>query len=138
MREAIELHDSKLLSVSETASGVCITIDAYIHREPMQIGGPGTGWQQEVEFRFDNGVVLELSRDLPWTILDGGLFAAVRHDNLIPLPCEIDGDVRWEATGCNERCVKVRGTHLLIVPIGTARYVEETPAEFYADRPAVE
>ena len=130
MREAIELHDSKLISVSETATGVCVTIDAYVHRSPEQAGGPGTGWQQVVELQFDQGVVEKLSRDLNW-ILDGAISGAVSHDNLIPLPCEIDGDVCLEVTGCNEQSVKVRGTRLRIVPIGAARYVEETPAEFY-------
>lgn len=130
MREAIELHDSKQLSVAETATGVCVTIDAYIHRSPEQPGGPGTGWRQEVEIQIGDGVVEQFSCDLQW-FLDGGISGAVSHDNLIPLPCAIDGNVYFEASGCNEQIVKVHGSHLRIVRMGTPRYVEQTPAEFY-------
>ena len=133
MREMIELHDSDLISVEANATGVCVMLAAYVHRSPEQPGGPGTGWRLEVELQFDNGVVEELSRDLKW-ILDGAISGAVSHDNLIPLPCEVDGEVCLEVTGCNEHSVKVRGTRLRILPIGAARYVEETPAEFYAGR----
>lgn len=137
MREAMELHDSTLVSVLDTGTGVSVTIDAYIHREPAQPEGPGTGWQQKVDFQFDNGVIEELSGDLPWTILEGGIAGVLSHDNLISLPCEIDGNVSFQAAG-NARVVRVRGTRLRIVPVGAARYIEETPAELYAGWPAGE
>jgi hypothetical protein len=138
MRESIELHDSKLLAVSKTATGVCVKLDAYIHRSPERPGGPGTGWQQVVELQIDSGVVEALSNDFPWTIMDGEIIGSAEFDYLIPLPCEIAGDLCFEASGCNERTIKVRGSALRIVRIGEARYIEETPAAFYVNETAGE
>ena len=70
--------------------------------------------------------------------MDGGIIGPANHDNLIPLPCEVVGDILFEASGYNERTIKVRGSALRILPIGTARYVEETPVAFYVKEPTGE
>jgi hypothetical protein len=130
MREAIELHDSKVLSLDKTDNGICLTVDAYIHRAPEKRGERGTGWSQEVEFCFVGAHAVEFEANLPLWIMDGTISGSESLDNLIPLPCEINGDLQFEVHGAEGRLL-IRATQLRILRIGEPRFTEETPADFY-------
>lgn len=130
MREAIELHDSRLLALDKTEAGICLKLDAYIHRAPKVRGERGTGWSQEVELHFDDVYATEIDAHLPLWIMDGSIAGPESYENLIPLPCEIDGDLQFEVDGAEGRLL-IRATQLRILRIGEPRFVEQTPADFY-------
>jgi hypothetical protein len=130
MREAIELHDSRLLSFTQTEDRVCLKLDAYIHRSPETPGGCGTGWSQEVEFHFDGVNAIEFATTLPLWIMDGAITGSISQDNLIPLPCEINGDLQFEVDGYEGR-LTIRATQLRIHRLGEPRFVEETSVDSY-------
>jgi hypothetical protein len=93
---AIEIHDSKLQSITITAGDVVLDFSsAYIHQSDGRPGiDAGTGWTQHVVIRVRGDGVSDSLKELPCDLWSGYLILNGRHsDNLIPVPLGFDGDV---------------------------------------------
>jgi hypothetical protein len=131
MREAIELHDSEVLSVAIAGDSLRLRIHAYIHRFPDRPGETGTGWSQQVELVFISAALVEYLPELPCELSHGGITAAVTLNNLIPLPCEIEGDLEFAALDFRGNQLLIHASGLSIERCGQPTFVEVTPANLY-------
>ncbi|MBN9522894.1 hypothetical protein J0H58_30995 [bacterium] len=129
MNTAIELHDSAISAVFESGSTVVVRLSpAYVHRSTGRPGiDPGTGWVQEVELRFANGVIECPLTDLPCTLGDGFVTGGIEFRNAVPLPLSVESEVRFEARTVHGERLVVRGSGLDVSPVTDAKYVEEFP-----------
>ena len=136
MREAIELHDSELLSIEQLGGNVQVRLRAYIHRLPDQPGGPGSGWRQDVALLFGNAVIEMNIADLPHGISDGAITGAVELPNIIPLPAEISDALQFEAIDLRANRLFITADSLRIERHCPPKFVEPTPASFYLNWPS--
>lgn len=131
-RRAIELHDSKVLSVTEQGGAVHVRLDAYLH---VSSGDPGrdagTGWSQEVELVIANGAIRESPQGTLW-ILDGRITVDGAELDLLPLPLEEKGDIVIALSG-HEGRLSVSGRGIAVVEKGEPVFVEKVPADVSGD-----
>ena len=131
--EVLELHDSDLLAVSADASHVRVRLQAYIHRVPAHHGESGTGWTQLVELIFEQARVEETIAELPCQLTNGEITGALNADNLIALPCKVEGMLQFAVTDSRGRAVRIQAMELLILRLDDPTFVEVTPAELYSN-----
>ena len=129
MNAAIEIHDSELAAVVPTQDGVVVRLDpAYVHRSIARPGfDAGSGWSQPVEMLFASGVVEGQLPELPCTLDDGGISGGAEFRGMVPLPCVVETEVRFEACNLHGDLVVVRGVGLTVKAVGEASYIEEFP-----------
>lgn len=99
--DAIEFHDSKLRAISWVGRDALLEMRVYVHRSD---GGPGRdggeGWFQDAEVLIAEAAVrAELAGGVLWVIDGFAEAAGERFDNLLPLPCDLAGDVELSLTG---------------------------------------
>ena len=97
MPQAIEFHDSEVLSITEQDQRVVIEMVVYLH---VSDGRPafdrGTGWTQHASLTLE-GATVSAHVVAPFGLVDGLLVVGEqRFDNLVPLPFEAAGEVRLE------------------------------------------
>jgi len=126
VNSAIEIHDSKLAAVIPSAEGLIVRLDpAYVHRSEGRPGvDAGTGWCQPAEMVFASGVVEGELPELPWILGEGRISGGANFREMVPLPCVVDGAVRFEARNINGDIVVIRGAGLDVRAVGEARYIE--------------
>ncbi len=132
MNQSIELHDSKLATISFGDGRATIVFShAYIHRSLGKPGrDPGTGWNQQAELIIGGATEIDLPRSWPCTISDGQLELNDRvRDNEIPLPLHYDGKIKLKL-GLLEfngafKAIEITGTSARLRLLGEAQYVEE-------------
>lgn len=132
-REVLELHDSELLAVDSYDGEIRVTLRAYIHRLPVRVGESGTGWTQVVELLFEHASLEQRILELPCELADGSITGALNEDNLIPLPCDVDGALQFTARNIEGQTLGIRSAALRIVRLGELTFVEVTPADLYRD-----
>jgi len=129
---AIELHDSKVLSVTEQGGAVHVRLNAYLH---VSSGDPGrdagTGWSQDVELVVASGAIRESPQSTLW-ILDGQITIDGAKLDLLPLPLAERGDIVIALNG-HEGRLSVSGRGLAVVEKGEPVFVEKVPADASGD-----
>lgn len=127
MREAIELHDSKVTAIATAGSSARVAIQAYLHRSEGEPGtSPGTGWIQQAELRLE-GVEVRNPAPTELDVLDGFVeVAGRRYANLVPLPFDVTGPVRVLLDG-PQGVFEASATAARFALVGDARCVEEFP-----------
>ena len=124
---ALELHDSKVLSVVADGAAVRILLDAYVHVSTGKPGrDAGTGWSQEVALVVAFGTVHEPHDGALW-ILDGEATLDGVPAGLLPLPLAVEGAVGLTLAGAEGR-LRVSGRGLTVVEQGEPVFVEKVPA----------
>jgi hypothetical protein len=131
MPESIELHDSELLAVTIADGSVRLRIHAYIHRFPERPGETGSGWTQEVDFVFASAVLEETLPELPCELSHGGITGAMSLNNLIPLPCDMEGELQFTAIDLRGNRLLIHAAAVSIERCGEPTFVEVTPASLY-------
>jgi hypothetical protein len=126
MGQAIELHDSEVLSLEPEGHGLVLEMRVYLH---ISNGVPGvdrgTGWSQHATLALDGSDVIT-SATAPFEILEGVLVAGEHDfDNLVPLPFDAVEAVRFEVVGSNRRRLSVRADSASICLEGDPTYIED-------------
>ncbi len=118
MREAVEIHDSRLVGVSRVGRDLVLHLaPAYVHRSEGRPGvDPGTGWLVDLDLMVLEVVVESLPSNYPVNLADGDFRAGERRwDNLIPLPLDVAGAVSLDAIAAESEPLVVRGSGARIV-----------------------
>lgn len=130
MNAAIEFHDSRLEAVDFVGPDLVIRLrPAYVHRWEGEPGvGPRSGWLQDVDVVVI-GAVLESSPPVyPVEIADGEVVVGCRRwNNLVPLPCDMEGETMLLCLTAGLHRLSVRGVGISVEATGEPRYVEEVP-----------
>jgi hypothetical protein len=128
--QAIELHDSDLVSISVRGGNVVISLSpAYLHRS---IGIPGvdsgSGWLQDATLTLSD-VSISAEVALPATIAGGSLRTGGGiHHNCIPASGTFEGPIELRLVLATSECLIVRGDRLEIALQGTPSYLEDFDA----------
>jgi hypothetical protein len=126
-RRAAELHDSKVLSVTDDDGTVRALLSAYVHVSTGEPGrDAGTGWSQDIELVLTCAAVESRPAELPMWITDGSLSVGTARAVLLPLPLDTAGDVRLVLIG-SEGTLTVRAAAVVAVPKGEAIFIERVP-----------
>jgi len=127
LREAIELHDSKVTAIVAAGLSARVVVQAYLHRSEGEPGtSPGSGWIQEAELRLEDAQVRHPAPPA-LDVLDGFVeVAGRRYANLVPLPFDVVGPVRVLLDG-PQGVFEASATAAQFALVGDARYVEEFP-----------
>jgi hypothetical protein len=132
MNEAIELHDSELVTVSSMGDSTVLSFcPAYIHRSEGRPGiDAGTGWTQAVTLTIRGAsgfspVALPATVSTGWLRIGGDL-----RRNVIPAAGTFEGPIEFSAVVfAKEFTIKgdiiIRGSHLTIASQGEPSYVED-------------
>ena len=124
---AIELHDSKVLSVRQAGGEVRVLLDAYVHVSAGEPGrDAGTGWSQEVELVVAGGSVEEAPRGTLW-IAEGAIAIDGAVHSLVPAELAATGAVRVELRGAEGK-LAIGGRGICVVERGEPVFVEKVPA----------
>ena len=126
MNAAVELHDSKLLSITDNGGEVVVELDAYIHQSPGQPGvDQGTGWTQRVRLTFCNATHQSTVHGAADRILGGNLrLSGSVYENLFVVPLTHSGQAYMRLEFANEARVEIRGCSFLAERMGEATYAE--------------
>jgi hypothetical protein len=124
---ALELHDTRLVSISEHDGTVRLRVSAYVH---VSTGRPGrdvgTGWSQELELAIAGAVIESRPTDLPMWILDGSLQIDGAPEELVALPLDRAGKIRLDLVGAEGRLL-VSGDRIAAEELAHAQFVERVP-----------
>ncbi len=126
IRVALELHDSRLEVVEQSA----VTLTMYVHRWIFRRRTwTGTGWRQA--FRFELPGPRPAGLPFPVDLAGGRLVVAdAVHRELIPYPLRERGPARLVLECTPGGTLDLQGELAAVQAIGDARFVEELPAEF--------
>src|SRR4051812_23392804 len=107
MNRAVELHDSKVLSIHVAGDDVVLRMSFYLHESsgvPAVDAGEG-GWQQAVLVLEDGALLVAPARGELW--IDHGRVrcSGAAFENILPLPFHAEGPVEVELEG-NEGAVR--------------------------------
>ena len=132
MNQAIELHDSYLVSIKSIGDSVVLSFaPAYIHRSPGRPGiDSGTGWTQAATLTI-RGASAFSPVTLPAEVSSGWLRGGDEvYQNVIPAAGTFDATIEFSAvvfakdfTDRND--IMIRGSRLTITLEGDPSYVEE-------------
>jgi hypothetical protein len=127
VRSAIELHDSRLVSVEEDG----LVLVAYVHRWRLKNRTwSGTGWSQDFRIGI-RSKSLPTPPPLPVDIGSGTLVVAgTAHENLIPYPLPKLGKAELVLHLVPTHTIELRGELVSVSAVGHARLVETLPADF--------
>lgn len=124
---ALELHDTRLVSISDHGGTVRLRVSAYLH---VSTGRPGrdvgTGWSQELELAIAGAVIESRPADLPMWILDGSLQIDGAAEELVALPLDRAGAIRLDLRGAEGRLL-VSGERIAAEELADAQFVERVP-----------
>jgi hypothetical protein len=124
----IELHDSEVAGITQSGSSIVVLFrPAYVHHsEGRPAIDPGTGWLQDLDLIVSEADLISGFSEMPRTVLEGSMSVDDEvFSNVIPLPLDVRGAVRFSAESWNEERLIIQGTRATIVPKGEARYLEE-------------
>jgi hypothetical protein len=124
----IELHDSRVLDLTDDGDHVLIAMSAYVHESEGRPGiDAGTGWTQPVRITvFEGRVVRRHQGDRLW-IIDGVIRVGDEtFDNMMPTDVLADGDVKLVFSGA-EGVLDVVGAGIRVEVTGEAKHVEDFP-----------
>jgi hypothetical protein len=127
MNEAIELHDSVLERVTETADGVVIRLTAYVHRSQGIPGhDSGTGWSQPADITVHHGRVTAQTATPP-CCLDGGTVNGEfgRIENVLPLPFRMSGPSQVQLDGLGGEVLVVKGANVEVTMLDKPDLLDE-------------
>jgi hypothetical protein len=122
---AIEFHDSTLGSIRESDGKTIVRLDrAYIHESEGRPGSDaGTGWGQAIDIELDEATI-EMSPNKLGVWISTG-YMAVKHDNLLDLPCEIRGEIELYFLTAENEELRIKARGLRTVEVGEPEYIEE-------------
>ena len=125
---ALELHDTRLVSISVDGDTVRLRLSAYVH---VSTGRPGrdvgTGWAQELELSIAGAAIEARPAELPMWILEGSLQLDGVAEELVPLPLDRTGRIRLDLLGAEGRLL-VSGEGIAALELADAQFVERVPA----------
>lgn len=129
----IEFHDSQLRSVSIGDAGIELNLEAYVHVwEDVEGSRRGTGWIQAVRVTVAGAHASTISDVLPVDISSGRLrVGTTTYSNLVPIPFNATEPIHMRLDLASGDAFEFGGTKLEIEATGSARYVEDLPAEFW-------
>jgi hypothetical protein len=128
---AIEIHDSDLGSLVVSDDVITLNFDpAYIHQPE---GAPGTDagtcWTQPIVIRLHGHVVNGGLHEMPCSLWDGHLILnGTLHDNLIPIPLNVEGEIELSLASVPGESVTLRGNRITLEVIGDRNYIENSPS----------
>lgn len=126
MNSAIEIHDSKVNSITNRGSFLEVCLIAYIHKSEGTPGrDPGTGWTQDAILTFGSGTLEgEIGEYPAW--LSGGILVIDGEplDNEIPIPLSRKGNTELKLEIFYNSPVVIRGNEVHLELRGTPTYVE--------------
>jgi hypothetical protein len=124
---ALELHDTRLVLISEHGGSVRLRVSAYVH---VSTGRPGrdvgTGWSQELELAIAGAAIESRPTALPMWILDGSLQIDGASEELVALPLDRAGAIRLDLVGAEGRLL-VTGERIAAEELADAQFVERVP-----------
>lgn len=131
MNSSIEIHDSKIISVTARDGLLEVCLSAYVHKSDGTPGREsGTGWTQDVILRFENGSIEGRVAEYPAWLSDGTLVIdGDSLENEIPIPLNCTGNAKLRLEIVNNDPVVIRGSEVHLELRGAATYVEEFPGE---------
>src|ERR1700694_1017004 len=126
---ALELHDTRVVSISEDGGTVRLRVSAYVH---VSTGRPGrdvgTGWSQDLELAIAGAAIEARPTALPMWILEGSLQVDGAAEELVALPLDRAGAIRLDLLGAEGRLL-VAGDRLAAEELADAQFVERVPAK---------
>jgi hypothetical protein len=126
--QAIEIHDSDLESLIVCDGYVVLNFaPAYIHQSNGAPGvDAGTGWTQHLVIRIHGNVTEGALNMTPCTLWEGSLtLNGIHHDNVIPTPLNVEGEIELDLTARSGESVKVRGSRITLELLGEPKYIED-------------
>jgi hypothetical protein len=127
MNTAIEIHDSRVIGVAmEGGKTVVHFKPAYLHKST---GRPavdsGTGWVQDANLIFNDGIISGDFPEWPCDIMEGDLIVGSKiFANLIPLPLEVTAPTKLVLVCDVKHTLTVSGRGVKLELIGDPKYVE--------------
>lgn len=99
----------------------------YLHKSSGRPGiDTGSGWIQDAKLVFSNSILDGHAFDLPCDILDGKIIIRGKtHDNSIPVPLEISGEVELHLVFSPAHKLTVKGKSVRLELLSEPKYVEE-------------
>jgi hypothetical protein len=127
----LEFHDSKLRGIRRVPGGVCVELDAYMHRwEGEGETRRGTGWMQPVQIEVGTSETETRSVATPMEIRDGRVVAAsLREDDAgtLTIPVVLNEPVTLELETISGETFRATGTRIELTLLGEPRFVENLP-----------
>ncbi|MDX1961922.1 MAG: hypothetical protein SFX18_02135 [Pirellulales bacterium] len=128
MEQFIELHDTTLVSVTNTGHETQVELLAMLHRSPND-PEKHTVWLQLVILSLSVSKFTPPPADLPLWIADGFLrLNDVVHENVIPDIREFQGDIELAVVLVSSESWTVRADALQIKYVGEPKFLEKFPA----------
>jgi len=133
----IEFHDSHLVGVAFGDAGVELSLDAYVHAwDVIEDQRRGTGWMQPVKIKAIDARASAVPDVLPVDISDGQMIVGtVPYRNLVPLPFSASESMHLRLEFVTGDFLDLTGSAVNVVASGSARYVEDLPADFWPGDP---
>jgi hypothetical protein len=128
VNDALELHDSDVISVESTSDGIMVRLAAYVHRSDERPGiDAGVGVSQTVELKFTSGIIEKRLGQMPCTLWDGCVLGTSAFEGMIPIPTSLSGAITFEAEGVDGTQLVIRALGLDVTATSEPVYIEDFP-----------
>ncbi|MDB6033500.1 MAG: hypothetical protein JWM16_3838 [Verrucomicrobiales bacterium] len=124
----IELHDSKVAEIDESNGTIVLRfLPAYLHKSEGRPGlDPGTGWVQDAQLVFTEGIASGDFPGLPCDVMDGELIVGTEcHDNIIPVPLAVTAHTELRLVFGSKHTITITGRSIRLEFLGEPRFVED-------------
>jgi len=116
MNSALELHDSKVVTIRMSGGALHVVFEsAYVHRSAGQPGtDAGSGYAQPAEMVFSDAQYSESAGPCTGAISDGEISTeGAKFENVVPLPFSASGTCRPQLRSLQAACSKLpeRASH---------------------------
>ncbi len=124
--KGIELHDSTIHALLHVDGNVVLMMNVCVHSSTGRPGrDDGHGWFQHAEVVIAGAEVNRMPEGATLRVRDGSVRVGTRRfENLLPLPCDMAGEVELEFHG-QKGSVVVKGIGISVKLTGQPGPIEE-------------
>lgn len=126
VRSGMQLQGLKVESIRRRGRDLVIHLEARVHQSTGVPGrNAGTVWIYPAEMWIRSGRVLQPAPRAPMQVAAGGLgVGSQRLGEMMPVPLDFDGLVRFEGEIVGEELLVIEGRGIEIRLVGEGRYIE--------------